>query len=398
MTISMSEKNENIKNQLLKKPATWLVTGGAGFIGSNIVEELVGLGQNVRVLDNYSTGKRENIAPFLKQIELIEGDIRDEEICRLAVKDIDYVLHQAALASVPRSLKDPVITSEVNIMGTVKLLTAAAKAGVRRFVYAASSSAYGDQPVPVKNEQLMPMPLSPYAAAKLAGEYFCHAYSSSMGLETVGLRYFNVFGPRQDPKSQYSAVIPLFITAIIEGRQPTIYGDGTQTRDFTYVANNVQANILAATTTKPVAGKIINIACGTSFSLLDLLKAINEALCPPLTRSRANAGEVSRCNRDGGGQNCPPTANVPLRRGQGEEKRSLRDGSPSIPNPISPFTIHASRSVPIEPLFAPARKGDVKHSLADISLAREMLGYEVGVDFTEGIKRTVAWYLKRKTK
>jgi nucleoside-diphosphate-sugar epimerase len=338
--------------------SNYLVTGGAGFIGSNIVEELVRLGHSVRVLDNFSTGKRENIAPFLKQIELIEGDIRDEEICRLAVKDIDYVLHQAALASVPRSLKDPVITSEVNIMGTVKLLTAAAKAGVRRFVYAASSSAYGDQPVPVKKEQLMPMPLSPYAAAKLAGEYFCHAYSSSMGLETVGLRYFNVFGPRQDPKSQYSAVIPLFITAIIEGRRPTIYGDGTQTRDFTYVANNVQANILAATTPKPVAGKIINIACGTSFSLLDLLKAINEALCPPLARSETCSG-------------C----------------------APSSPGSISPFTLHPSRSCPIVPLFAPARKGDVKHSLADISLARELLNYEVNVNFTEGIKRTVQWYL-----
>lgn len=308
--------------------SSFLVTGGAGFIGSNIVEELVRLGHSVRVLDNFSTGKRHNIEPFHDKIELIEGDIRDEEICRLAMKDIEYVLHQAAMPSVPRSLAEPVITSEVNIMGTVKLLTAAAKANVRRFVYAASSSAYGDQSLPVKNELLLPRPLSPYAAAKLAGEYFCHAYSQSMGLETVGLRYFNVFGPRQDPTSQYSAVIPLFITAIMENRSPTIYGDGTQTRDFTYAANNVQANILAATTRKPVAGKIINIACGTSFSLLDLLKDINQAL----------------------GKN-------------------------------------------IEPIFAPARKGDVKHSLADISIAREMLNYEVNVDFNEGIKRTVEWYL-----
>ena len=309
--------------------SSFLVTGGAGFIGSNIVEELVRLGHNVRVLDNFSTGKRHNLEPFLDKIELIEGDIRDEETCRQAVKDIEYVLHQAAMPSVPRSLAEPVITSEVNIMGTVKLLTAAAKAKVRRFVYAASSSAYGDQSLPVKNELLLPRPLSPYAAAKLAGEYFCHAYSQSMGLETVGLRYFNVFGPRQDPTSQYSAVIPLFIKALMEGRSPTIYGDGTQTRDFTYVANNVQANILAATTDKPVAGKIINIACGTSFSVLDLLKAINEAL----------------------GKN-------------------------------------------IDPIFAPARKGDVKHSLADISLARELLNYKVEVGFTEGIKRTVDWYLR----
>jgi len=310
--------------------SSYLVTGGAGFIGSNIVEELVRLGHNVRVLDNFSTGKRENIAPFLKQIELIEGDIRDEVTCRQAVKDIEYVLHQAAMPSVPRSLAEPVITSEVNIMGTVKLLTSAAKAKVRRFVYAASSSAYGDQSLPVKNELLLPRPLSPYAAAKLAGEYFCHAYSQSMGLETVGLRYFNVFGPRQDPKSQYSAVIPLFITAVMEGRRPTIYGDGSQTRDFTYVANNVQANILAATTPNHVAGKIINIACGTSFSVLDLLKAVNDAL----------------------GKN-------------------------------------------IDPIFALVRKGDVKHSLADTSLARELLGYEVEVDFPEGIHRTVDWYKKR---
>jgi len=309
----------------------YLVTGGAGFIGSNIVEELVRLGHSVRVLDNFSTGKRENIATFLKQIELIEGDIREEETCRQAVKDIDYVLHQAAMPSVPRSLKEPVTTTEINVMGTVKLLTAAAKAKVRRFVYAASSSAYGDQPVPVKREDLIPKPLSPYAAAKLAGEYFCQAYSQSMGLETVGLRYFNVFGPRQDPKSQYSAVIPLFITAIMEGRRPTIYGDGTQTRDFTYVANNVQANILA-TTAKSVAGKIINIACGKSYSVLDLLKVINEAL----------------------GKN-------------------------------------------IDPILVPERKGDIKHSLADIELARKLLGYEMNVDFTEGIKRTVAWYLKNQS-
>lgn len=309
--------------------SNYLVTGGAGFIGSNIVEELVRLGHSVRVLDNFATGKRENLLPFLEKIDLIEGDIRDEDICLRAVDSIDYVLHQAAMASVPRSIADPVITSEVNVMGTIKLLTAATKANVRRFVYAASSSAYGDQDVPVKNEILMPRPLSPYAAAKLAGECFCHAYSRSMGLETVGLRYFNVFGPRQDPTSQYSAVIPRFITAIIEGRQPIIYGDGLQTRDFTYVANNVQANILAATTKKPVSGRVINIACGTSFSLLDLLNSINQAL----------------------GKN-------------------------------------------IQPSFAPKRTGDVKHSLADISLANELLNYVVSVDFGAGIRRTVMWYLK----
>jgi len=311
--------------------SNYLVTGGAGFIGSNIVEELVRHGHSVRVLDNFATGRRENVAPFLDKIDLIDGDIRDEEACRCAVDGIDYVLHQAAMVSVPRSLAEPVMISDVNIMGTMKLLTAAAKARVRRFVYAASSSAYGDQSVSVKNEQLLPMPLSPYAAAKLAGEYLCQAYSRSMGLETVGLRYFNVFGPRQDPMSQYSAVIPLFVTAVIEDRRPTIYGDGLQTRDFTFVANNVQANILAVTTDKPVAGRSINIACGTSYTLLDLLRAINTAL----------------------GKN-------------------------------------------IEPVFAPARKGDVKHSLADIKLAQELLGYDVEVDFNEGIRRTVAWYSENK--
>ncbi|MRS01881.1 SDR family oxidoreductase [bacterium] len=311
--------------------SNYLVTGGAGFIGSNIVEELVKLGHSVRVLDNFSTGKRENLVPFLEKIDLIEGDIRDEEICRRSVDSIDYVLHQAAMPSVPRSLAEPINTSDVNIMGTIKLLTAAAKARTRRFIYAASSSAYGDQPLPVKNELLLPKPLSPYAAAKLAGEYFCHAYSCSMGLETVGLRYFNVFGPRQDPQSQYSAVIPLFITALMEGRKPTIYGDGLQTRDFTFVANNVRANILATTTQKPVAGRIINIACGTSFSLLDLLQAVNQAL-----------------DKD------------------------------------------------IEPIFEASRNGDVKHSLADISLARELLGYEVKVDFGNGIRRTAEWYMNRR--
>jgi len=311
--------------------SNYLVTGGAGFIGSNIVEELVRHGHSVRVLDNFATGRRENVAPFLDKIDLIDGDIRDEEACRCAVDGIDYVLHQAAMVSVPRSLAEPVMISDVNIMGTMKLLTAAAKARVRRFVYAASSSAYGDQSVSVKNEQLLPMPLSPYAAAKLAGEYLCQAYSRSMGLEAVGLRYFNVFGPRQDPMSQYSAVIPLFVTAVIEDRRPTIYGDGLQTRDFTFVANNVQANILAVTTDKPVAGRSINIACGTSYTLLDLLRAINTAL----------------------GKN-------------------------------------------IEPVFAPARKGDVKHSLADIKLAQELLGYDVEVDFNEGIRRTVAWYSENK--
>jgi UDP-glucose 4-epimerase len=258
--------------------AHYLVTGGAGFIGSNIVERLLELGERVRVLDNFSTGRRENIAPFLDRIELIEGDLRNAEDCRRAVAGVDFVLHQGAIPSVPRSIDEPVMTSEVNVLGTVQLLTAAARAKVRRVVYAASSSAYGDQPVSRKVETLLPMPLSPYAAAKLAGEYFCQAFAASMGLETVGLRYFNVFGPRQDPTSTYSAVIPLFVTSVIEGRRPTIYGDGRQTRDFTYVANVVHGNLLAATSKGKVSGRVINLACGSSFSLLDLLSIITHTL------------------------------------------------------------------------------------------------------------------------
>lgn len=307
--------------------ANYLVTGGAGFIGSNIVEQLLANGESVRVLDDFSTGKRENLEAFKDRIDLVEGDLRDEAVCRRAVADIDYVLHQAAMASVPRSINEPVMTSEVNVLGTIRLLTSAAKAGVKRLVYAASSSAYGDQPLPAKVETLMPKPLSPYAAAKLSNEFFCQAFSQSMGLDTVCLRYFNVFGPRQDPTSEYSAVIPLFITAVIEGRQPTIYGDGKQTRDFTYVENNVWANIQAATAAGPFKGQVMNVACGTSYSLLDLLAAINDAL----------------------GTN-------------------------------------------VEPIFAPARIGDVKHSLADISKATEKIGYQIRVDFGEGMKRTIEWY------
>jgi UDP-glucose 4-epimerase len=307
--------------------ANYLVTGGAGFIGSNIVEYLLDRGEYVRVLDNFSTGKFKNIAPFLNRIELIIGDMRDEGICRSAVADMDYVLHQAAIPSVPRSIAEPIMTTEVNVMGTINLLMAAARAKVRRFVYASSSSAYGDQPVPEKTESLMPMPLSPYAAAKLSCEYFCRTYNHSMGLETVCLRYFNVFGPRQDPMSQYSAVIPKFVTMVIEDRQPTIYGDGTQTRDFTFVENNVRANILAATTGEPVAGRVINVACGESYSLLDLVSVINENL--------------------------------------GKD---------------------------VKPTFTPRRVGDIMHSLADISLARNLLGYQIYVDFHEGMRRTIEWY------
>jgi UDP-glucose 4-epimerase len=247
------------------------------------------------------------------------------------VDGVDYILHQAAIPSVQRSVDDPIRSNAANVEGTVRLLDAARRAGVKRVVYAASSSAYGDQPVPVKKENLLPMPKSPYAVSKLAAEYYLRAFTECYGLETVSLRYFNVFGPRQDPDSEYSAVIPKFITKCLRGQRPTIYGDGMQSRDFTYVDNNVRANLLAATA-PGVAGRVFNIACGHSYSLLDLLAAINEIL----------------------GTN-------------------------------------------IEPVFEAPRRGDVRHSLADISEAQKHLGYAVAVDFYEGLRRTVEWYRRQVT-
>jgi UDP-glucose 4-epimerase len=257
--------------------ANYLVTGGCGFIGSNIVERLVQEGQSVRVLDDLSSGKKENIAPFGDKVELVQGDLRDPDAVARAVDGIDCIMHQAALPSVQRSVENPMLSNDVNVNGTVNLLNAAVKAKVRRVVYAASSSAYGNQPVPVKTESLLPMPLSPYAVAKLTCEYYLKAFHECYGLETVSLRYFNVFGPRQDPNSEYSAVIPLFITRCLRGESPIIYGDGEQSRDFTYVSNNVNANLLAATA-DGVAGKVFNIACGHSYTLLQLLAEINEIL------------------------------------------------------------------------------------------------------------------------
>ena len=225
----------------------FLVTGGAGFIGSNIVEELLKKGHFVRVLDNFATGKRENLKEFEKDIELFEGDMRSYHIVRQAVKGIEIILHQAALPSVPRSINDPITTNEVNLMGTLNILDATKDAGVKRIAYASSSSVYSDNSELPKKEDMLPNPLSPYALSKLVGEKYCQVFSRLYRIETVILRYFNVFGPRQDPNSQYSAVIPKFIKAMKAGKQPVIYGDGTQSRDFTYVTNVVEGNILAAT-------------------------------------------------------------------------------------------------------------------------------------------------------
>jgi len=255
----------------------FLVTGGAGFIGSNIVEELLKQGHTVRVLDNFSTGKRENLKEFHSDIELFEGDIRSYHIVRQAVSGIEVILHQAALPSVPRSINDPITTNEVNVMGTLNILDAAKDAGVKRIVYASSSSVYGDNPVLPKREDMLPNPLSPYAVAKLAGEKYCQVFSKLYGLETVILRYFNVFGPRQDPHSQYSAVIPKFIKLMAADQRPTIYGDGTQSRDFTYVSNVVDGNILAAT--KDIETPVtMNCATHGQVTINDLVKKINEKL------------------------------------------------------------------------------------------------------------------------
>ncbi len=305
---------------------TYLVTGGAGFIGSHIVEALVGAGKNVRVVDNFATGRRGNIAPFLDRITFYEVDITDRAALDEPFAGVDYVLHQAAIPSVPRSVNDPLGTHAANVNGTLNVLDAARHAGVRRVVYAASSSAYGEIAGDYKREDMVPAPLSPYAAAKLAGEHYCQAFTHVYGLETVSLRYFNVFGPRQDPTSQYAAVIPLFITAILEGRSPTVHGDGLQSRDFTYVANVVHGNLLACTA-PDAAGRVINLACGGSASLLELIASINAIL----------------------GTAVPPVHTAP-------------------------------------------RPGDIKHSRADISLARDLLDYEPQIAFEEGLRRTIAFF------
>jgi UDP-glucose 4-epimerase len=254
-----------------------LVTGGCGFIGSHLVTALVRRGDTVRVLDNLSTGHPGNLAEVASEVELIEGDLRDPETVRLSVTGMEYVLHQGALASVPRSVEAPLATHEADATGTLHLLAAARDAGVRRIVYAASSSAYGDAPRLPKRESMPPRPLSPYAVAKLAGEYYCAAFTHTYGLETVSLRYFNVFGPRQDPESQYAAVVPRFITAMLRGQAPTIHGDGTQSRDFTYVDNAISANLLALEAPK-APGESMNVACGDRYSLLGLVAELNAVL------------------------------------------------------------------------------------------------------------------------
>jgi nucleoside-diphosphate-sugar epimerase len=257
---------------------TYLVTGGAGFIGSHIAEELVRRGEKVRVLDNFITGKRENLAPFQNFIDLIEGDIRDLETCRRAVRRVDYVLHQAALPSVPRSIEEPLLAHDINVNGTLNLLVTCVEAKVKKFIFASSSSVYGDDPKLPKKEGIEGRPLSPYAVHKLIDEKYCQIFYEIYGLETICLRYFNVFGPRQDPISQYAAAIPLFITQMMRGERPQIFGDGEQSRDFTHVANVVEANIRAIEAPETTGGEAFNIACGERTSVNTLAREIGDLL------------------------------------------------------------------------------------------------------------------------
>lgn len=303
-----------------------LVTGGAGFIGSHLATRFVDMGHRVRVFDNLSTGKRENLAHLRGRVELIEADLRDANACRRACDGIEFVFHEAALGSVPKSVDEPQPSHDVNINGTFNMLRAAVDGKVRRFIYAGSSSAYGDAEESPKHEGLIPQPLSPYAVQKLTGEHYCGAFSTCFGLETITLRYFNVFGERQDPKSQYAAAIPAFVTAILRGEPPTIYGDGEQSRDFTYIDNVVDGNVLAMTIAR-TRGETVNLACGGRITINQVIAAINRAL----------------------GTN-------------------------------------------VKPRYVAPRAGDVKHSCADIELAKRLLRFQPPIGFEEGLRRAIDYY------
>ena len=308
------------------RKACYAVTGGAGFIGSHIARQLVADGKEVRIVDNFSTGRPENLEDVSDKIEVFEGDVCDAALLRRAFDGAEVVFHEAAMVSVQRSVDDPMASNRVNVEGTLQVLEAARACGLRRVVYAGSSSAYGDTVELPKREDMTPSPKSPYAVSKLAGEQYCRVYAGLFGVETVVLRYFNVFGPRQNPRSRYAAVIPQFATALLAGKAPTVFGDGEQSRDFTYVANVVEAN-LGAARSPGVSGRVFNVACGHRYSLNELLDA--------------------------------------LRRIIGTD---------------------------VEATYEDPKPGDVKHSLADITPARTLLGYEPVVGFEEGLRRTVEWY------
>jgi nucleoside-diphosphate-sugar epimerase len=302
-----------------------LVTGGAGFIGGHLVDALLAQGASVRVIDNFSTGRRENLAHNLSRIELVEGDISDQEAIARAVHGVDTVFHEAAIPSVARSVNDPIASDRANVGGTCSVLQACRVAGVRKLVYAASSSAYGDTEVLPKVETMTPRPMSPYAVSKLTGEHYVTVFGKLFGFETVSLRYFNVFGPRQDPKSDYAAVIPKFITRMLRGERPMIHGDGEQSRDFCFIENTVSANLLAAKAR--TSGEVVNVACGARATLNQLVEMINQSL-----------------------------------------KTNLA------------------------PEYGAGRAGDVRHSLADISAAKALFGYEIKYDLAAGLAKTIAYY------
>ncbi|MGB8297670.1 MAG: SDR family oxidoreductase [Polyangia bacterium] len=308
-----------------------VVTGGAGFIGSALARALVARGDDVSVLDNFSTGKRENLREVASQLSVVEGDILDAALLDRVFAGADLVFHEAAIPSVPRSLAAPLPSHNANATGTINVLEAARRCQVRRVVYAGSSSAYGEPPSLPVVETMAPAPLSPYAVSKLAGEYYCRVYARVFGVQTVTLRYFNVFGPRQDPNSQYAAVIPRFITAALDGRSPTVYGDGEQSRDFCFIDNVVEANLRAADA-EGASGKVFNIACGTGTSLNRVLALLGESLGRPVAAN-----------------------------------------------------------------YEPGRAGDVRHSLADISQARTVLGYTAAVNFVAGLAKTLAWFQQQRS-
>ena len=312
--------------------ATYLITGIAGFIGSSIARAVLAQGDQVRGIDNFSTGKRENIAEILGQIDLRETDLLNLSAVQDACKGVDYIFHEAAIPSVPKSVLDPLGSNRANVDGTVHVLVAAKDAKVKRVVYAASSSAYGDTPTLPKHEAMPPNPISPYAVAKLASEYYMTSFYRCYGLETVSLRYFNIFGPRQDPTSPYSGVLAKFITQMLNGEQPTIFGDGKQSRDFTYIDNTVEANLLAAKApASQAAGQVFNVATGTRVDLNETFEVLKKII--------GYKGKVK---------------------------------------------------------YEAERAGDVKHSLADLSRAEKQLGYTPKVNFEEGLRRTVEWYRGRQ--
>jgi nucleoside-diphosphate-sugar epimerase len=308
--------------------ARYLITGGAGFIGSNLARYILDRGHEVTVLDNFATGKRENLSEIASRIALVEGDIRDSSVVSDAMAGCCAVFHEAALGSVPRSVNDPVTSHDVNVNGTIRVLEAARTCGIKRIVFAASSSAYGNRAESPKHEGMDPRPISPYAASKIACEAYLQGYAASYGLETFCLRYFNVFGPRQDPFGAYAAVIPAFVSNLLKGTEPVVFGDGEQSRDFCYIDNVCHANWLAANAPAAVCdGRAVNIACNQATTLNEILKQLGKLM-----------------------------------------------------------------NVEVRARYEPERAGDVKHSLADISLAKQRIGYEPQVYFEEGLARSIEWY------